>query len=158
MSKRRLLPLAAALLACSEACAEKRIALVVGNNAYESVTRLDRAVNDARAVSSTLETLGFQVQLATDLGRRDFIRQLSTFMDRVQPGDVAVLYYAGHGIEIRGVNYILPTDVPPAPDGFAVRPNGTRQTPAAATAAATHDRADMDGLLSESARPRARCP
>ena len=108
---------AAALLPGSEAHAEKRIALVVGNNAYESVTRLERAVNDAKAVSWTLETLGFQVQLATDLGRRDFIRQLSTFMGRVQPGDVAVLYYAGHGIEIRGVNYILPTDVPPARQG-----------------------------------------
>jgi hypothetical protein len=111
------LAFAAALLPGVEASAEKRVALVVGNNAYESVTKLERAVNDARAVSSTLEGLGFQVQLATDLGRRDFIRQLSTFMDRVGPGDLAVLYYAGHGIEIRGINYILPTDVPPAKQG-----------------------------------------
>jgi TPR repeat protein len=108
---------AAALLPGVPAHAEKRIALVVGNNAYESVTRLERAVSDARAVSSTLQALGFQVQLATDLARRDFIRQLSTFMDRVGPGDLAVVYYAGHGIEIRGINYILPTDVPPAKQG-----------------------------------------
>ena len=108
---------AAALLPSLDASAEKRIALVVGNNAYESVPRLERAINDAKAVSSTLEALGFQVQLATDLGRRDFIRQLSTFTDRVKPGDLAVLYYAGHGIEIRGINYILPTDVPPARQG-----------------------------------------
>ncbi|MGQ0682903.1 MAG: caspase family protein [Bradyrhizobium sp.] len=81
------------------------------------MSRLERAVNDARAVSATLEALGFQVQLATDVGRRDFVRQLSIFMDRVAPGDLAVLYYAGHGIEIRGINYILPTDVPPARQG-----------------------------------------
>lgn len=112
-----VLAFAAALLPSLDASAEKRIALVVGNNAYESVTKLERAVNDARAVSSMLEGLGFQVQLATDLGRRDFVRQLSTFTDRVGPGDLAVLYYAGHGIEIRGVNYILPTDVPPAKQG-----------------------------------------
>lgn len=100
-----------------DANADKRIALVVGNNAYESVSRLERAVNDARAVSSTLEALGFKVRFATDLSRRDFIRQLSAFMDQVEQGDLALLYYAGHGIEIRGVNYILPTDIPPVRQG-----------------------------------------
>ncbi|MCC8964614.1 caspase family protein [Bradyrhizobium sp. Pear76] len=114
------------LLACAfavplsagfEARAEKRVALVVGNNAYESVPKLERAVNDAKAVSSALEIMGFQVHLATDLGRRDFIRQLSAFLDRVEPGDFAFLYYAGHGIEIRGTNYILPTDLPPVDQG-----------------------------------------
>ena len=105
------------LSASFDARAEKRIALVMGNNAYESVSRLERAVNDARAVSSTLQALGFQVQLATDLSRRDLIRQLAIFMERVEPGDMALLYYAGHGIEIRGVNYILPTDVPPVRQG-----------------------------------------
>ena len=69
-----------------EARAEKRIALVVGNNAYESVSRLQSAVNDARAVSSGLQALGFRVLLATDVGRRDLIRQLSNFMDQVEPG------------------------------------------------------------------------
>lgn len=108
---------ASALLASFPAGAEKRVALVVGNNAYESVPKLEKAVNDAKAVSSSLQALGFQVQLATDLGRRDFIRQLSAFMDRVGPGDLALFYYAGHGIEVRGVNYILPTDVPPVMQG-----------------------------------------
>ena len=106
-----------ALLASFSASAEKRVALVVGNNAYDSVPKLEKAVNDAKAVSSSLQALGFQVQLATDLGRRDFIRQLSAFMDRVGPGDLALFYYAGHGIEVRGVNYILPTDVPPVMQG-----------------------------------------
>ena len=105
------------LLPSFSAHAENRIALVVGNNAYESVPRLEKAVNDAKAVSSSLQAIGFQVQLATDLSRRDFIRQLSAFMDRVRPGDLALLYYAGHGIEVRGVNYILPTDIPPAIPG-----------------------------------------
>ena len=105
------------LLLNFSAHAENRIALVVGNNAYESVPRLEKAVNDAKAVSSSLQAIGFQVQLATDLSRRDFIRQLSAFMDRVKPGDLALLYYAGHGIEVRGVNYILPTDIPPVIPG-----------------------------------------
>ena len=108
---------ATALSAAFDARAEKRVALVVGNNAYENVPKLEKAVNDAKAVSSSLQAIGFQVQLATDLSRRDFIRQLSAFMDRVGPGDLALLYYAGHGIEVRGVNYILPTDVPPVVPG-----------------------------------------
>jgi len=71
--------------------AQNRVALVVGNNAYESVPRLEKAINDAKAVSASLQEIGFQVQLATDLSRRDFIRQLSAFMDRVRPGDLALL-------------------------------------------------------------------
>jgi hypothetical protein len=105
------------VLTASPARAEKRLALVVGNNAYESVPKLEKAVNDAKAVSSSLQALGFQVQLATDLSRRDFIRQLSAFMDKVSPGDLALIYYAGHGIEVRGINYILPTDIPPVKPG-----------------------------------------
>ena len=72
-----------AAVSATPARAEKRLALVVGNNAYESVPKLEKAVNDAKAVSSSLQSLGFQVQLATDLNRRDFIRQLSAFMDKV---------------------------------------------------------------------------
>ena len=101
------------LLPSLSAHAQNRVALVVGNNAYENVPRLEKAINDAKAVSASLQEIGFQVQLAIDLSRRDFIRQLSAFMDRVRPGDLALLYYAGHGIEVRGVNYILPIDVPP---------------------------------------------
>jgi hypothetical protein len=105
------------LLASFDARAEKRVALVLGNNAYQSISKLERAVNDARAVSATLQTLGFQVQLATDVGRRELVRQLSTFMDQIEPGDLALLFYAGHGVEIRGANYILPTDLPPVQQG-----------------------------------------
>jgi len=119
-SIRMILPACAfamALFASFEARAEKRIALVVGNDAYESISKLERAVNDARAVSSALQGLGFQVLLATNVSRRDLVRQLSSFMDKVEPGDTALLYYSGHGVEIRGANYILPTDIPPAREG-----------------------------------------
>lgn len=109
--------IAITMMASVAARAEKRVAIVVGNNAYESVSKLERAVSDARAVSAQLESLGFRVQLATDVGRRDLLRQLSTFMDQIEPGDVALLYYAGHGVEIRGANYILPTDLPPIRQG-----------------------------------------
>ena len=117
---RMILPACACVMvlaASFEARAEKRIALVIGNNAYDSVSKLERAVSDARAVSSALQGLGFQVLLATDVGRRDLVRQLSNFMAKVEPGDTALLYYSGHGVEIRGANYILPTDIPPAGPG-----------------------------------------
>jgi hypothetical protein len=109
--------LVAAMAASLDAHAEKRIALVVGNDGYENISKLQRAVNDAKAVSSALQGLGFQVLLATDVGRRDLVRQLSAFMDKVEPGDTALLFYSGHGVEIRGANYILPTDVPAARQG-----------------------------------------
>lgn len=107
----------ALLSAPSGAGAQKRLALVVGNNNYESVPKLDRAVNDAAAVGSALQSLGFQVSLARDVRRRDFIRHISAFLSRVEQGDFVLLYYAGHGVEIRGVNYVLPTDVPPIKEG-----------------------------------------
>lgn len=99
------------------ACAEKRIALVVGNNAYESVAPLERAVSDATAVARSLRAIGFEVTVATDVSRRELVRQLSDFNSRAQSSDLALLYYAGHGIEIRGANYILPVDVPAVRDG-----------------------------------------
>ena len=97
--------------------AEKRIALVIGNNAYENVPKLEKAVNDAKAVAASLRSIGFEVLLATDVSRRDFARQLAEFNGRVQTNDLALFFYAGHGIEVRGANYVLPLDVPAARDG-----------------------------------------
>jgi hypothetical protein len=97
--------------------ADRRIALVVGNDAYESISRLERAVIDATAVAQSLRAIGFEVMLATDVSRRELVRQLAEFNSRAQSSDLALFYYAGHGIEIRGANYILPIDVPPVKDG-----------------------------------------
>lgn len=89
---------------------ERKLALVVGNNAYGS-TPLKNAVADARAIARVLEDeLGFGVTLTLDARQDSFEMQIDRFVNAVQPGDVALFYYSGHGIEVRGENYLLPVD------------------------------------------------
>ena len=115
----RLGALALALLAsAAPALAGKRVALVIGNDAYETVPALLKAASDARAMTGALETLGFGVTTAENLTRRGMSEALLAFERRIEPGDTAFFFFAGHGFEIRGINYLLPTDVPvPAPGG-----------------------------------------
>jgi hypothetical protein len=87
----------------------RRLALVVGNNRYEAAP-LVNAVNDARAVSAALESIGFAATLLTDGTLESMDRTVETFVGGVQPGDVALLYYSGHGVQISGENYLLPID------------------------------------------------
>ena len=90
---------------------EKRQALVIGNARYASIP-LDNPEHDARLVASTLRKLGFEVAEHLNLNVRDFRRVLREFTRRVQDEDgVAVLYYAGHGVQINGRNYLLPVDI-----------------------------------------------
>lgn len=88
----------------------RRLALVVGNGAYEHIEPLDNPAGDARAVAASLEALGFQVKLVVDVGRDRFEREVETFRDGLQDWDLAVLYYAGHGAEVRRRNLLLPID------------------------------------------------
>ncbi len=97
--------------------AEKHVALVIGNDAYENVTPLQKATNDAGAIAETLSTLGFEVIVSKDATRREMNRRLQEFPALVSPGDVALFYYAGHAIEIAGENFLLPTDIPGAAPG-----------------------------------------
>jgi caspase domain-containing protein len=97
--------------------AEKRVALVVGNNDYRNVPKLQKAVNDARTMGDTLKQLGFQVMVAENQNRQQFSQSLLAFDNAVGPGDTAFFFYAGHGFEIAGQNYLLPTDVPAATEG-----------------------------------------
>src|SRR6478672_11972897 len=99
------------------AYAEKRVALVVGNNDYRNVPKLQKAVNDARTMGDTLKQLGFSVMVAENLNRQAFSQSLLAFDNAVGPGDTAFFFYAGHGFEIAGQNYLLPTDVPAATEG-----------------------------------------
>lgn len=108
---------AVAALVMSPAAAERRIALVIGNDAYDNVPVLLKAGNDARAMEQTLSELGFDVISAIDATRREMNRSLQELSNRVQPGDIAMFFYAGHAIEIEGENYLLPTDIPPAVPG-----------------------------------------
>ena len=95
----------------------ERWALVVGNDAYESLPSLQKARNDAQAVSAALTAQGFQVTLLTDAGRREMTRAVSDMAARITPGDETLFYFAGHGVEIAGRNYLLPADAPAAKPG-----------------------------------------
>src|ERR1700744_3562180 len=108
---------ASLIAAGAPAHAEKRVALVIGNNEYRNVPKLQKAVNDARTMGDTLKRLGFNVMGAENQDRAQFSQSLLAFDKAVGPGDTAFFFYAGHGFEIAGQNYLLPTDVPPATEG-----------------------------------------
>ena len=109
---------AAVLMAfAAPAQAEKRVALVIGNNDYKNVPKLQKAVNDARTMGATLKQLGFAVMVAENQTRQAFSETLLAFDRAVEPGDTAFFFYAGHGFEIAGQNFLLPTDVPAATEG-----------------------------------------
>ncbi len=101
----------------SPALAANRVALVIGNDAYESVPPLKKAVNDAKSMADELARLGFDVVTAQDVGRRAMSRALVELENKVAPGDTALVFFAGHGFAVDGTNYILPVDVPPANPG-----------------------------------------
>jgi uncharacterized caspase-like protein len=103
---------AAALLAVSQpALAEKRVALVIGNSAYQNVAPLANPVNDSTRIAATLKDAGFDVvDSRRDLPAAEAKRALRDFADRARDADIAVVYYAGHGIEVNGSNYLIPVD------------------------------------------------
>src|SRR5262249_60398707 len=107
----------AGIMLAAPAHAEKRVALVIGNNDYKYVPKLQKAVNDARTMGDTLKQLGFTVMVAENQTRTAFSQTLLAFDKAVEPGDTAFFFFAGHGFEIAGQNFLLPTDVPPATDG-----------------------------------------
>ena len=111
------LGLAFATLLVAPAQAAKRVALVIGNNDYKNVPKLQKAVNDARTMGETLKQLGFSVMVAENQTRQAFSETLLAFDHAVEPGDTAFFFYAGHGFEIAGQNFLLPIDVPAATEG-----------------------------------------
>jgi formylglycine-generating enzyme required for sulfatase activity len=109
----RLIALACfGLAALGTANAERRLALAVGIDVYDNLKPLQKAVNDARAVGAALTELGFDTAIEENLARLPFSRAWQKFLNRLQPGDTAAVFFAGHGVEIGGVNYLLPRDVP----------------------------------------------
>ncbi|MCE9568393.1 MAG: caspase family protein [Rhodocyclales bacterium] len=91
------------------AAAEQKVALVIGNSAYPS-SRLRNPVNDAKAMADKLRALGFEVILRTDSNLREMTRSFSQFGQKLTPGSVSLFYYAGHGVQVRGKNYLIPVD------------------------------------------------
>lgn len=92
--------------------AQERHAFVVGIDRYEEVPALQKAGNDAEAVAAALTTAGFAVDLVRDADRRTLFDRFAAFAARLQVGDEAVFFFAGHGIEVQGLNYLLAADVP----------------------------------------------
>jgi len=93
------------------ASAEKRVALIIGNSSYENVARLANPASDASLMAQTLKVAGFEVvEFKRDLKANDMRRALRDFSDSVRDADIAVVYYAGHGMEIDGTNYVIPID------------------------------------------------
>ncbi len=93
------------------AFAQKRVALVIGNSNYQNVARLSNPANDAAVMTETLKDAGFDVvNSRRDLKTSEMRRALRDFSDQARDADVAVVYYAGHGIEIEGTNYLIPVD------------------------------------------------
>jgi uncharacterized caspase-like protein len=93
------------------AAAEKRVALVIGNSGYQNVARLSNPANDATAMAETLKGAGFDlVESKRDLKISEMRRVLRDFANSSRDADVAVVYYAGHGIEVDGTNYLIPVD------------------------------------------------
>jgi Caspase domain len=105
------------MMQAAPAHAEKRVALVIGNNDYKNVPKLQKAVNDARTMGDTLKQLGFEVMVAENQNRQQFSQTLLAFDNAVGVGDTAFFFFAGHGFEVAGQNYLLPIDVPAATEG-----------------------------------------
>lgn len=98
-------------LLCGSAHAERRIALVMGNSAYKSVPKLSNPANDAALVGGMFKKAGFDwIDIRTDLNATEMRKALREFGGRARDAEVAVIYYAGHGIELDGTNYLIPTD------------------------------------------------
>ncbi|MGE5159014.1 MAG: caspase family protein [Gemmatimonas sp.] len=99
------------LLACQPAFAGKRVAFVLGNSLYQNVPRLANPVNDAALIAAKLKEAGFDVvDSRHDLSALETRRALRDFEDSARDADIAVIYYAGHGIEVDGTNYLIPVD------------------------------------------------
>ena len=99
------------LVAAPAAYAERRVALVIGNGDYRNVSKLPNPVRDADAFEKMLRGVGFEtVEVKRDLGRDAMRRALRDFSDKIREADIAVVFYAGHGIEVNGANYLIPVD------------------------------------------------
>jgi Caspase domain len=102
-----------ALAWCAPALAESRLALVIGNSNYRAVTPLPNPVNDAKAMSGELTSAAFEVTEALDLGQSDMRRAIRDFASKVAakgPDTVALVFYAGHGVQVDGENFLVPVD------------------------------------------------
>jgi len=88
----------------------ERVALVIGMSDYVNVTKLKNTIADADMIAAKLQEVGFNVTLATDKSQNELLDILQTFSFQAETADLALVYYAGHGVEVQGVNYMVPVD------------------------------------------------
>jgi peptidoglycan hydrolase-like protein with peptidoglycan-binding domain len=105
-----ILSLICMLFTANVAKADRRVAFVVGNGAYKNVAQLPNPPVDAKAMAAVLRNVGFEVVEGSNLTRDKMTEKLLDFGKKAQGADVAVFFYAGHGIAISGTNYLLPID------------------------------------------------
>lgn len=120
-----LLVLVIAGLAVDARAAEKRVALVIGNAAYKSAPRLRNTLNDADDMSAALKVMGFEVLDGRDVQKEGMERILIRFARELQGAQAALFYYAGHGLQFLGQNYLLPVDAK-VEDEFGLRFEATK--------------------------------
>jgi len=95
---------------CLTAHAAVRVALVIGMSSYHHATALKNPANDAEDLSATLRELGFEVVHAADVGKAAFDASIRSFSKRVASADVGLVFFAGHGVQVAGQNYLVPID------------------------------------------------
>jgi uncharacterized caspase-like protein len=112
MRRQALAALVAVILAISVApsFAESRVALVIGNGAYQHAPRLTNPANDAADVTAALKRSGFETIFATDLDKAAMDEVTIRFARAARAADVALFYYSGHALQFAGVNYLAPID------------------------------------------------
>jgi hypothetical protein len=102
---------AGVLFATATNAADRRVALVIGNSIYKNASSLPNTINDSTAIAALFKSVGFEVVISrADLGVVDFKRAVREFLLTAENADIAVVYYAGHGVEIGGTNYLVPVD------------------------------------------------
>ncbi len=103
--------LAVCALFATNAVADRRVALVIGNSAYKSAPPLSNTISDSTSIANLFKSVGFEVVISrSDLGVVEFKRAVREFLITAENADIAVVYYAGHGVEIGGTNYLVPVD------------------------------------------------
>lgn len=105
--------IAALMLACFtafQACADRRVALVIGNSEYREIPALKNPDKDAEDVSNTFRLAGFDVFVAKDLTKIEFEKQFRNYLAAADGADLAIVYYSGHGFQIGGENFLIPVD------------------------------------------------
>ncbi|HEY5830230.1 MAG TPA: caspase family protein, partial [Hyphomicrobiaceae bacterium] len=100
----------ASLSLAATASADKRVALVIGNSAYVNSTPLANPVNDAADMAAALTEVGFTVVHGLDVDKRGFDAKVRDFTRALDSADVAVFFYAGHGLQVSSRNYLIPVD------------------------------------------------